>query len=92
MASVQITDLNSSKSELLYELSDDEILDINGGGLLGDIVGVVMIVAACFTSPVIGVALIGGGVNLINGGSNSSSGGGGNKTPISFSRMEPEFL
>jgi hypothetical protein len=32
MARIQITDLNSSESELMDELTDEDILDINGGG------------------------------------------------------------
>ncbi|MBN3906100.1 MAG: hypothetical protein HWQ35_05925 [Nostoc sp. NMS1] len=80
MASIQITDLNSSKSELLYELTNAELLDINGGGWFSDVLGVAMIVTGIFTSSVgIGTALIAGGVSIINGGSGSSGGsrGGG---------------
>ncbi|MEJ6486772.1 hypothetical protein N0Y54_36860 [Nostoc punctiforme UO1] len=77
MASIQITDLNSSKSELLYELTNADLLDINGGGWFSDILGVAMIVTGIFTSSVgIGTALIAGGVSIINGGSGSGSSGG----------------
>jgi len=32
MARIQITDLNSSGSELMDELTDEDLLEINGGG------------------------------------------------------------
>jgi hypothetical protein len=32
MAHIQISDLNHSDTELFYELTDKELLDINGGG------------------------------------------------------------
>lgn len=81
MASIQITDLNSSESELLYELTNAELLDINGGGWFSDVLGVVMIVTGIFTSSVgIGTALIAGGVSIINGGSGSSGGSSGGGT------------
>jgi hypothetical protein len=32
MARIQITDLNSSESELMDELTAEELLEINGGG------------------------------------------------------------
>jgi hypothetical protein len=32
MARIQITDLNSSDSELIEELTDEDLLEINGGG------------------------------------------------------------
>jgi hypothetical protein len=32
MARLQITDLNSSDSKLMEELTDEELLEINGGG------------------------------------------------------------
>jgi hypothetical protein len=33
----KIADLNSSDSGLMEELTDEELLEINGGGLLGNI-------------------------------------------------------
>jgi hypothetical protein len=32
MARIQTTDLNSSESELMEELTDEDLLEINGGG------------------------------------------------------------
>ena len=62
MASIQINDINPSDTQLLFELSDEELLAINGGGWLSRIVGAALIVIGAFTTPVgIGVALIGAG-------------------------------
>ena len=44
MARIQICDLNHSNSELLYELTDQELLEINGGGLFKKIAGALLIV------------------------------------------------
>ena len=72
MANIQIADINPSESELLYELTNAEILDINGGGWFTRwfrrIVGVAMIIAGALTTPVgIGAALISGGSVIIAG-------------------------
>jgi hypothetical protein len=76
MASIQITDLNVSESELLYDLTDEQILEINGGGWFSRIFGGLMVVVGIFTTPVgIGVALIGGGSSIIAAGERSGSGG-----------------
>ncbi|MDZ7968377.1 MAG: hypothetical protein RM368_26075 [Nostoc sp. DedSLP03] len=80
MATVKINDLNSSESDILYELTDAESLDIKGGSLFKDLLGVALIVTGVFTSPVIGTALIAGGVNLINGGSSKNSSNVGEST------------
>ncbi|AFY48971.1 hypothetical protein Nos7524_3168 [Nostoc sp. PCC 7524] len=66
MARIQIADLNPSDSELLHDLSDSEMLDINGGGWLKVLIGAALIVAGAFTTPVgIGAALIGAGGAII---------------------------
>jgi hypothetical protein len=76
MASIQITDLNVSESELLYNLTDEQILEINGGSWFSRIFGGLMVVVGIFTTPVgIGVALIGGGSSIIAAGERSESGG-----------------
>lgn len=50
MAHIQITDLNPSESGLLYELTDEELVDINGGSLFGRIVGALLTVAGIVVS------------------------------------------
>lgn len=70
MARIQICDLNHSNSELLYELTDQELLDINGGGLFKKILGAVLIVggtalAITGVGAGAGAALIGGGATII---------------------------
>jgi exopolysaccharide biosynthesis predicted pyruvyltransferase EpsI len=37
MAQIQITDLNPSDSELMDELTPEQLLAINGGGFWGDL-------------------------------------------------------
>ena len=69
MANIQIADINPSESELLYELTDAEILDINGGGWFSRIFGGLMVIVGIFTTPVgIGTALIAGGSSIIASG------------------------
>jgi hypothetical protein len=69
MANIQIADINPSESELLYELTDAEILDINGGSWFSRIFGGLMVIVGIFTTPVgIGVALITGGSSIIAAG------------------------
>ncbi len=70
MARIQICDLNHSNSELLYELTDQELLDINGGGLFKKIAGALLIVggtalAITGVGAGVGAALIGGGAAII---------------------------
>jgi bacteriocin-like protein len=36
MAQIKITDLNPSESGLMEELTDEELMAINGGGILSD--------------------------------------------------------
>jgi lactobin A/cerein 7B family class IIb bacteriocin len=66
MARIQICDLNHSDSELLYELTDKELLDINGGGWFKRIAGAVLIVGGAALA-ITGVGA-GAGVALITGG------------------------
>ncbi|MBD2533350.1 hypothetical protein H6G97_28825 [Nostoc flagelliforme FACHB-838] len=64
MTRIQITDLNPSEPGLLYELTDEELLDINGGSLFGRIVGAVVTVVGIGVSivnPPLGTGLILGG-------------------------------
>ncbi len=66
MARIQICDLNRSDSKLLYELTDKELLDINGGGLFKKIAGSILIVGGAALA-ITGVGT-GAGVALITGG------------------------
>jgi hypothetical protein len=74
MSRLQITELNSSDFGL-EELTDEELLQINGGSEEGDpgkkkwwqwVIGGALIVAGVLTTPVaVGVALIGAGTAVI---------------------------
>lgn len=67
MSRIHISDLNPS-DELLC-LTDEQMLDINGGSWFTRILGGVLIVAGALTSSVgIGAALIAGGVDIIISG------------------------
>jgi predicted phage tail protein len=66
MAQIQITDLNPSDFGFMEELTEEELLAINGGGWFNKLLGGVLIFAGFFTTSVgIGVALIGAGGNII---------------------------
>lgn len=69
MAHIQITDLNSSDTGLLYELTDEELLDINGGSLFNQILGGILIAGGAVlgltgAGTAVGVALIGAGAAI----------------------------
>ncbi|MEA5526899.1 hypothetical protein [Nodularia spumigena] len=71
MAKIQIADINVSDSELLCNLTDEEMFDVNGGSWFTRILGGVLIVAGVLTTPVgIGAALITGGSAIIAAGEN----------------------
>ena len=65
MAQIQITDLNPSDFGFMEELTEEELLAINGGGWFNKLLGGVLIFAGFFTSFGIGAALIGAGGNII---------------------------
>jgi hypothetical protein len=70
MASIQITDLNSSDSGLMYELCEAELLDINGGGWFKKIFGGIAIIGGTILGflpggATVGVPLIAGGAAII---------------------------
>ena len=71
MAQIQITDVNlsdsvSSDSASMEELTDEELLEINGGSFWTWLGGAGLIVAGVLTTPVgIGAALIGAGGAVI---------------------------
>lgn len=63
MARIQITDLNSSDFGFMEKLTDEELLEINGGKWYNWVVGAVLVVAAVLTvNP--GLALTGAAVIL----------------------------
>ena len=67
MARIQITDLNPSESGLLYELTDEELLDINGGSLFGRIVGAIVSlvgIGVSFVNPPLGTGIVLGGAAI----------------------------
>ena len=49
MSRIQINDLNSSDFGFLSELTDEEVLDINGGGFWGICLGCAIMVAGVVT-------------------------------------------
>lgn len=72
MAHIQLTNLNPSDSEAMEELAEmeelteEELLEINGGKWFHWVAGAGLIVAGVLTSPVaIGAALIGAGGAVI---------------------------
>lgn len=66
MARIQITDLNSSDSASMKELTEEELLEINGGSLWTWLAGAALIVVGAFTTPIgIGVGLMGAGATII---------------------------
>lgn len=70
MTSIKIDELNVSDSELMYQLSDQELLEINGGGWFKAIFGGVAVVAgaalvATGVSAPAGAALMAGGFTLV---------------------------
>ena len=71
MARLQITDLNPSESGLLHELTEEELLDINGGGLFGRIFGAIVTlvgIGVSFVNPPLGTGLVltGGAIYELN--------------------------
>jgi hypothetical protein len=91
MASIQITDLNSSNSEFLYELTDDEILDINGGGFFSDLLGIgAIVVGVIIGSPTLvaaGVIALDGSGSGGSGGSSRGGGGSGGSGRVSHALL-----
>jgi len=72
MAQIQITDLNPSDSASMEELTDEELLEINGGSLWTWLAGSALIVVGALTTPVgIGVGLIAAGATIIASDSES---------------------
>jgi len=75
MAHIQTTDLNSSDfafMEELEELTEEELLEINGGSFWTWLGGSALIVAGVLTAPVgIGASLIGAGGAIISSDSKS---------------------
>jgi hypothetical protein len=72
MAQIQITDLNPSDSASMEELTDEELLEINGGSLWTWLTGSALIVVGALTTPVgIGVGLIAAGATIIASDSES---------------------
>ena len=66
MARIQITDLNPSDSASMEELTEEKLLEINGGSLWTWLAGGALIVVGALTTPVgIGVGLIGAGAVII---------------------------
>ncbi len=66
MAQIQITDLNPSDFGFMEELTEEELLAINGGGWFNKLLGGILIFAGIFTTSFgIGAALIGAGGNII---------------------------
>ena len=62
MANIKINDIESSNSDLLCELSEEEMVFIQGQGLLRKLVAAALIIGGAFTTPVgIGSAMIGAG-------------------------------
>jgi hypothetical protein len=72
MAKIQITDLNTSDFASIEELTEEELLEINGGSFWTWLGGAALIVAGVLTTPVgIGAALIGAGGAVIASDSKS---------------------
>jgi hypothetical protein len=66
MARIQITDLDPSDSVSMEELTEEELLKINGGSLLTWLAGGALIVGGILTAGTgIGVALIAAGATII---------------------------
>jgi hypothetical protein len=66
MARIQITDLNSSDSASMEELTEEELLEINGGSVLTWLAGGGLIIVGALTAGLGGIALIGAGAAIIS--------------------------
>lgn len=75
MSRIQINDLNSSDFSFLSELTDEEMLDINGGGWFSRAIGIACLFFGAFFPPstAIGVALIGAGAAILSSENNDTS-------------------
>jgi hypothetical protein len=77
MARIQITDLDPSDSVSMEELTEEELLEINGGSVWTWLAGAALITAGVLTTPVgIGAALIGAGAVVIASDPSFSTGPG----------------